>query len=218
MMFVWEKKERETTKFMVTRGQNRNERVKTERHGSDGQRGVENKNKTLRVLFIDISLARATSSVLYGSSITALREAVNTNTVTLSQAGYLSSATLDRASSSAIKTRVSVSDKGCKPANTDYVCCAILLMGKGQLSVDMLNKLRDFSRKVTLFLSQFREARIDDSSWPMKILEQVPPGRQKLEPPNYSSKDGVKEDIQQMELKEEDCLVRMYWKLEAEKQ
>ncbi|KAJ4442651.1 hypothetical protein ANN_04240 [Periplaneta americana] len=29
--------------------------------------------------------------------------------------------------------------------------------GKGQLSVDMLNKLRDFSRKLTLFVSQFRE-------------------------------------------------------------
>ncbi|KAJ4449497.1 hypothetical protein ANN_00897 [Periplaneta americana] len=29
--------------------------------------------------------------------------------------------------------------------------------GKGELSVDMLNKLRDFSRKLTLFLSQFRE-------------------------------------------------------------
>ncbi|KAJ4429552.1 hypothetical protein ANN_21721 [Periplaneta americana] len=28
---------------------------------------------------------------------------------------------------------------------------------KGQLIVDMLNKLRDFSRKLTLFVSQFRE-------------------------------------------------------------
>ncbi|KAJ4446503.1 hypothetical protein ANN_13199 [Periplaneta americana] len=31
--------------------------------------------------------------------------------------------------------------------------------GKGQLSVDMLNKLRDFSRKLTLFVSQFREGK-----------------------------------------------------------
>ncbi|KAJ4446178.1 hypothetical protein ANN_12871 [Periplaneta americana] len=32
--------------------------------------------------------------------------------------------------------------------------------GKGQLSVDMLDKLRDFSCKLTLFVSQFREGNV----------------------------------------------------------
>ncbi|KAJ4433351.1 hypothetical protein ANN_15610 [Periplaneta americana] len=33
------------------------------------------------------------------------------------------------------------------------------ILGKGLLSVDMLNKLRDFSRNLTLFISQFREGK-----------------------------------------------------------
>ncbi|KAJ4449689.1 hypothetical protein ANN_01093 [Periplaneta americana] len=58
-----------------------------------------------------------------------------------------------------IKFRSRMTDK--------YLRDQLRLAGKGQLSVDMLNKLRDFSRKFTLFVSQFREEFGDDEdiSW-----------------------------------------------------
>ncbi|KAJ4440521.1 hypothetical protein ANN_08662 [Periplaneta americana] len=42
--------------------------------------------------------------------------------------------------------------------------------GKGQLIVNMLNKLRDFSRKLTLFVSEFREDRISFSLFDVEDL------------------------------------------------